>query len=111
MSYKESFTAEVKTIGSTHHVNLIGVCAKKLHRLLVYEYMCNGSLDKWIFHKHQDNLIDWQCSRKIILDIARGLTYLHDEYRHKIVHLDIKPENILLDGKLNAKLSDLGYQN
>ncbi|CBI22039.3 unnamed protein product, partial [Vitis vinifera] len=108
---KKSFSAEVETIGSIHHVNLvrlIGFCAEKSHRLLVYEYMCNGSLDKWIFHKNQHLSLGWESRRKIILDIAKGLAYLHEECRQKIFHLDIKPQNILLDEHLNAKVSDFG---
>jgi len=83
---KKSFLAEVKTIGSVHHFNLvrlIGFCAEKYHRLLVYEYMSNGSLDKWVFHKTFDMLLDWQHRMKIILDIARGLTYLHEDCRQR----------------------------
>ena len=109
---KKSFLAEVETIGSIHHFNLvrlIGFCAEKSHQLLlVYEYMSNGSLDKWIFHRNPEMLLDWQHRKKIIIDIARGLTYLHDDCRHKIVHLDIKPPNILLDENFNAKVSDFG---
>ncbi|KAF8391191.1 hypothetical protein HHK36_023493 [Tetracentron sinense] len=108
---KKSFLAEVETIGSIHHVNLvrlIGFCADKSHRLLVYEYMCNGSLDKWIFRLNQESVLNWQSRHKIILDIAKGLAYLHEDCRHKIIHLDIKPENILLDDNFNAKVSDFG---
>ncbi|KAJ9168661.1 hypothetical protein P3X46_020158 [Hevea brasiliensis] len=107
----KEFLAEVKTIGSIHHVNLvklIGFCAEKLQRLLVYEYMCNGSLDKWIFCKESLASLDWQIRRTIVLDIAKGLAYLHEECRQRIVHLDIKPQNILLDEKLRAKISDFG---
>ena len=108
---KKSFLAEVETIGSVHHVNLvrlIGFCAEKSHRLLVYECMCNGSLDKWIFHGNRDLALGWQSRRKIILDIAKGLSYLHEDCRQKIFHLDIKPQNILLDEDFNAKVSDFG---
>ena len=108
---KKSFLAEVETICNTHHFNLvrlIGFCAEKSHRLLVYEYMSNGSLDKWLFDKNPEILLDWQHRKKIILDIARGLTYLHEDCRQKIVHLDIKPQNILLDENFNAKVSDFG---
>nr|POE83602.1 g-type lectin s-receptor-like serine/threonine-protein kinase sd2-5 [Quercus suber] len=108
---KKSFLAEVETIGSIHHINLvrlIGFCAEKYHMLLVYEYMSNGSLDRWIFHKNPEMLLDWQHRKKIVLEIARGLTYLHEDCRQKIVHLDIKPHNILLDGNFNAKVSDFG---
>ncbi|KAL5837194.1 hypothetical protein ACOSQ3_014363 [Xanthoceras sorbifolium] len=108
---KKSFLAEVETIGSIHHVNLvrlIGFCAEKSHRLLVYEYMPNGSLDRWIFHSSHGFVLHWQQRKKIILDIAKGLTYLHEDCRQKIIHLDIKPQNILLDENFNAKVSDFG---
>ncbi|KAL3754761.1 hypothetical protein ACJRO7_001942 [Eucalyptus globulus] len=108
---KKSFLAEAETIGTIHHVNLVrllGFCAEKSHRLLVYEYMCNGSLDKWIFHNDQEFDVYWQVRRKIILDIAKGLAYLHEECHQKIIHSDIKPHNILLDEHFNAKLADFG---
>uniref|UniRef100_A0A2N9EHH4 non-specific serine/threonine protein kinase n=1 Tax=Fagus sylvatica TaxID=28930 RepID=A0A2N9EHH4_FAGSY len=108
---KKSFLAEVETIGSIHHFNLvrlIGFCAEKSHMLLVYEYMSNGSLDRWVFQKNPEMLLDWHHRKKIILDIAKGLTYLHEGCRQKIVHLDIKSQNILLDENFNAKVSDFG---
>ncbi|KAF8006267.1 hypothetical protein BT93_K0531 [Corymbia citriodora subsp. variegata] len=108
---KKSFMAEVETIGSIHHLNLVrlmGFCAEKSHRLIVYEYMSNGSLDRWIFHKSNERVLNWQQRKKIILDIAKGLNYLHEDCRQKIIHLDIKPQNILLDGNFNAKVADFG---
>ncbi|XP_023901370.2 G-type lectin S-receptor-like serine/threonine-protein kinase SD2-5 [Quercus suber] len=108
---KKSFLAEVKTIGNTHHFNLVrlmGFCTEKFHRLSVYEYMSNGSLDKWVFEKNPEMLLDWQHRKKIIMDVARGLTYLHEDCRQKIVHLDIKPHNILLDENFNAKVFNFG---
>ncbi|PON69348.1 Serine/threonine protein kinase [Parasponia andersonii] len=105
------FLAEVETIGSLHHFNLVrlvGFCAEKSCRLLVYEYMTNGSLDSWIFNPDLACCLDWQTRKKIILDIAKGLAYLHEECRQKIIHLDIKPHNILLDENFNAKVSDFG---
>ncbi|KAE8720488.1 G-type lectin S-receptor-like serine/threonine-protein kinase SD2-5 [Hibiscus syriacus] len=107
----KSFIAEVQTIGSIHHCNLVtlvGFCAEKLTRLLVYEYMAKGSLDRWIFNKNRETSLGWQIRKKIILDIARGLAYLHEGCNQKIIHLDIKPQNILLDENFNAKVSDFG---
>ncbi|MBA0667225.1 hypothetical protein Goklo_000341, partial [Gossypium klotzschianum] len=107
----KSFIAEVQTIGSIHHYNLVslvGFCAESSNRLLVYEYMANGSLDRWIFNQNRDLDLGWQIRRKIILDIAKGLAYLHEECNQKIIHLDIKPQNILLDENFNAKISDFG---
>ncbi|KAM0047184.1 putative protein kinase RLK-Pelle-SD-2b family [Helianthus debilis subsp. tardiflorus] len=108
---KKSFLAEVQSIGSIHHVNLVrllGFCAWKSQRLLVYEFMSNGSLDKWICLGVREHILEWQSRKKIILDIAKGLAYLHEDCRQKIVHLDIKPQNILLDNDFNAKVSDFG---
>ncbi|PIA33929.1 hypothetical protein AQUCO_03900052v1 [Aquilegia coerulea] len=108
---RKEFLAEVKTIGSIHHVNLVrllGFCAEHSRNILVYEHMCNGSLDKWIFSRHQDFILDWSTRRNIILDIAKGLSYLHEECQKRIIHLDIKPQNILLDSKFNARISDFG---
>uniref|UniRef100_A0A0E0HS92 Receptor-like serine/threonine-protein kinase n=1 Tax=Oryza nivara TaxID=4536 RepID=A0A0E0HS92_ORYNI len=108
---KREFLTEVQTIGSINHrhlVRLIGFCAEKTHRLLVYEYMPNGSLDKWIFQNHQAAPLDLETRLKIISDIAKGLAYLHNDCRQTIAHLDIKPQNILLDEMFTAKISDFG---
>ena len=70
--------------------------------------MSNGSLDGWVFHKNPKMLLDWQHRKNIIIDITRGLTYIHEECRHKIFHSDIKPQNILLDESFNATISDFG---
>ncbi|XP_059292626.1 G-type lectin S-receptor-like serine/threonine-protein kinase SD2-5 [Lycium ferocissimum] len=96
---------------SIPHVNLvkfIGFCAEKDHRVLIYEYMVNGSLDRWIFREKQENELTWHTRKRIIADIAKGLAYLHDECSQKIIHLDIKPQNILLDQNFNARISDFG---
>jgi serine/threonine protein kinase len=107
----KEFLAEVETIGSIEHINLVrlvGFCAEKSNRLLVYEHMPGGSLDKWIYYRHNNGSLNWCTRFKIILDIAKGLRYLHEECRRKIAHLDIKPQNIVLDENFNAKLADFG---
>ncbi|KAJ0669774.1 putative protein kinase RLK-Pelle-SD-2b family [Helianthus annuus] len=108
---KKSFLAEVQSIGSIHHVNLVrlrGFCTWKSQRFLVYDFMSNGSLDSWIYLGVRKCVLEWECRKKIIIDIAKGLAYLHEECRQKIVHLDIKPQNILLDSDFSAKVSDFG---
>ncbi|KAK2973861.1 hypothetical protein RJ640_011838 [Escallonia rubra] len=108
---KKEFLAEVQTMGNIHHINLVkllGFCAERLYRILVYKYMRNGSLYKWIFHRTSDDALEWGIRKKIILNVAKGLAYLHEECKSRIIHLDIKPQNILLDENFNAKLSDFG---
>jgi len=109
------FRAEVATLGSINHVNLVrllGFCADGTYRLLVYEYMSNGSLDRWLFRRPYDKnplpFLDWRKRYKIIHDMARGLAFLHDKSRDRILHLDVKPQNILLDENFGAKLADFG---
>ncbi|XP_028801236.1 G-type lectin S-receptor-like serine/threonine-protein kinase LECRK1 [Neltuma alba] len=107
---EREFEAEMQAIGKTHHKNLVrllGYCAERSKRLLVYEYMSNGSLEKLIFG---DSTMrpDWDQRRRIALDIARGLLYLHEECRAPIIHCDIKPQNILMDELFTAKISDFG---
>ncbi|XP_022724597.1 G-type lectin S-receptor-like serine/threonine-protein kinase SD2-5 [Durio zibethinus] len=109
---KKEFRAEVRTIGSIHHVHLVklkGFCAEGVHRLLVYEFMGKRSLDKWIFKNNEESsILDWNTRFNIALGTAKGLAYLHEECELKIVHCDIKPENVLLDDNFNAKVSDFG---
>ncbi|KAM7469688.1 hypothetical protein LguiA_007871 [Lonicera macranthoides] len=108
---RKEFIAEVNTIGSISHFNLvrlIGYCAEKSNRLLVYEHMCNGSLDKWIFNPEKTQVLGWEIRRKIIMGLAKGLEYLHILCNQSIIHFDIKPQNILLDGDFNVKISDFG---
>ncbi|KAM0944915.1 putative protein kinase RLK-Pelle-SD-2b family [Dioscorea sansibarensis] len=110
---KKEFRAEVSIIGSIHHIHLVrlrGFCAEGMHRLLAYEYMPKGSLDRWIFrtHKEGSQLLDWDRRYNIALGTAKGLAYLHEDCDSKIVHCDIKPENVLLDENFEAKVSDFG---
>uniref|UniRef100_A0A0E0N5M3 Receptor-like serine/threonine-protein kinase n=1 Tax=Oryza rufipogon TaxID=4529 RepID=A0A0E0N5M3_ORYRU len=107
---EKQFRAEVSTIGNIQHVNLIrllGFCSEKSRRLLVYEYMPNGSLDKQLFDGRK-HVLSWDTRYQIALGIARGLDYLHEKCRDCIIHCDIKPENILLDGSFAPKVADFG---
>ncbi|CAL8159911.1 unnamed protein product [Prunus armeniaca] len=102
------FKAEVSAIGRTNHRNLVkllGFCNEGEHRILVYEFMSNGSLASFIFGESMPN---WYQRRQIALGIARGLLYLHEECSSQIVHCDIKPQNILLDDYFTARISDFG---
>ncbi|XP_020974471.1 G-type lectin S-receptor-like serine/threonine-protein kinase LECRK1 [Arachis ipaensis] len=106
---EREFQAEVRAIGKTHHRNLVrllGFCAEGPKRLLVYEYMSNGSLGKLLFG--DERLPDWDERVRIALDIARGILYLHEECEAPIIHCDIKPQNILMDEFWTAKISDFG---
>lgn len=108
---RKEFLAEVNTIGSINHFNLVklvGYCAEKSNWLLVYEYMCNGSLDKWIFTLDPIQTLSWEIRSKIIIGLAKGLEYLHIHCNPTIIHFDIKPQNILLDADFSVKISDFG---
>ncbi|XP_015971338.1 putative receptor protein kinase ZmPK1 [Arachis duranensis] len=105
---EDEFLAEVSTIGRLNHMNLIemwGYCAEGKHRLLVYEYMENGSLADCL---SLNNTLDWSKMYNIALGTARGLAYLHEECLEWILHCDIKPQNILLDSNYEPKVSDFG---
>ncbi|KAL8545055.1 hypothetical protein ACS0TY_005309 [Phlomoides rotata] len=105
---EKEFRMEVNVIGQTHHKNLVrlvGFCDEGPHRLLVYEYMCNGTLAGFLF---ADQKPSWKERTQIAFGIARGLTYLHEECSTQIIHCDIKPQNILLDEYHNARISDFG---
>ncbi|KAI5059663.1 hypothetical protein GOP47_0025982 [Adiantum capillus-veneris] len=107
----KEFLAEIAIIGDVSHCNvapLCGYCMQKLHRVLVYEYMENGSLDRWLFSDNKDSLLDWATRYRIALGTARGLTYLHEECPKPIIHFDVKPQNILLNKDFVAKISDFG---
>jgi serine/threonine protein kinase len=102
------FKAEVSVIGQTHHMNLVrllGYCDEGKHRLLVYEYMSNGSLASFLFGISRPH---WNQRIQIAFGIARGLMYLHEECSTQIIHCDIKPQNILLDECFTPRISDFG---
>ncbi|XP_020232395.1 G-type lectin S-receptor-like serine/threonine-protein kinase At2g19130 [Cajanus cajan] len=106
---EKQFRTEVSTIGTVQHVNLVrlrGFCSEGTKKLLVYDYMPNGSLDSKLFH--EDKLLDWKVRYQIALGTARGLTYLHEKCRDCIIHCDVKPENILLDADFVPKVADFG---
>ncbi|KAF3454067.1 hypothetical protein FNV43_RR04514 [Rhamnella rubrinervis] len=104
----KEFKAEMNIIGQTHHKNLarlIGYCEEKQHKLLVYEYLSNGTLARFLFGELKPS---WAQRIQITFGIARGLVYLHEECSTQIIHCDIKPQNILLDEYYNARISDFG---
>ncbi|KAJ8775279.1 hypothetical protein K2173_020283 [Erythroxylum novogranatense] len=107
----QDFINEVGTIGTIHHVNvvkLIGFCVQGSKRALVYEFMPNGSLDKYLFSPEVTNLISLEKMYEISLGVARGIEYLHRGCAMQILHFDIKPHNILLDENFVPKVSDFG---
>ncbi|CAO2187549.1 unnamed protein product [Urochloa humidicola] len=107
---EKQFRAEVSSIGVIQHVNLvklIGFCCQGDRRLLVYEHMPNGSLDSHLFQSN-GAVLNWNIRYQIALGVARGLAYLHASCRDCIIHCDIKPENILLDGSFTPKVADFG---
>ncbi|XP_075634131.1 G-type lectin S-receptor-like serine/threonine-protein kinase LECRK3 [Castanea sativa] len=102
------FKAEVSAIGRTNHRNLVqllGFCNEGQHRLLVYEFMSNGSLASFLFGVSRPN---WDQRIEIALETARGLFYLHEECSTQIIHHDVKPQNNLLDDSFTARISDFG---
>ncbi|XP_077226811.1 rust resistance kinase Lr10-like [Tasmannia lanceolata] len=108
----QDFINEVATIGRIHHVNvvqLIGFFAVRSKRALIYDFMPNGSLDKYVFSQQgKSHSLNWEKMHEIALGIARGIEYLHRGCEMRILHFDIKPHNILLDDNFVPKVSDFG---
>ncbi|KAH7854197.1 hypothetical protein Vadar_011288 [Vaccinium darrowii] len=107
----EEFIDEVKIIGKIHHVNvvrLVGYCADGFQSALIYEFLPNDSLKNFVSSDHNKHLLGWGKMLEIAMGIAKGIEYLHQGCDQRILHFDIKPHNILLDDKLNPKISDFG---
>ncbi|GAU21252.1 hypothetical protein TSUD_11710 [Trifolium subterraneum] len=107
----QDFINEVATIGRIHHTNvvrLIGFCVEGSKRALVYEFMPNGSLDKYISSREDALSLTYKQMYEISLGVARGIAYLHQGCEMQILHFDIKPHNILLDENFISKVSDFG---
>lgn len=110
----EEFINEVASISRTSHVNIVilmGFCYERDKKALVYEYMSNGSLDKFIYNQRSEQrncCLDWKTLYGIAIGVARGLKYLHCGCNSRIVHFDIKPQNVLLDDDFCPKISDFG---
>ncbi|XP_034892566.1 rust resistance kinase Lr10 isoform X2 [Populus alba] len=108
----EEFVNEMATMARIHHVNvvrLIGFCADGFRRALVYEYLPNDSLQKFISPANAKNVfLGWERLHHIALGVAKGIEYLHQGCDQTILHFDIKPHNILLDNDFNPKIADFG---
>ncbi|CAL9764151.1 unnamed protein product [Musa acuminata subsp. burmannicoides] len=109
---EKEFKVEVEAIGKVRHKNLVGLigyCAEGVKRMLVYEYIDNGTLEQWL---HGDvgpvSPLTWDIRMKIAIGTAKGIAYLHEGLEPKVVHRDIKSSNILLDKQWNPKVSDFG---
>ncbi|XP_010540468.1 PREDICTED: receptor-like protein kinase HSL1 [Tarenaya hassleriana] len=106
----EAFEAEIETLGKIRHKNIVKLwccCITRDCKLLVYEYMSNGSLGD-LLHSGKGGLMGWETRYKVILDAAEGLSYLHHDCVPPIVHRDVKSNNILIDGDYSARVADFG---
>ncbi|KAJ4826922.1 hypothetical protein Tsubulata_025536 [Turnera subulata] len=114
---EKEFRSEIAAIAGVQHVNLVrllGYCiVPGGARFLVYDFIPNRSLDYWIFHRREpanrgEGCLSWDLRYRVAIDVAKALAYLHHDCRSRILHLDVKPENILLDENYRAVVSDFG---
>ncbi|XP_047154955.1 L-type lectin-domain containing receptor kinase S.4-like [Vigna umbellata] len=106
----QEFVSEVSTIGRLRHRNLVqllGWCRKQNDLLLVYDFMRNGSLDRYLFGQPR-KILTWEERFKIIKGVGLGLVYLHEEWEQTVIHRDVKAGNVLLDSDMNGRLGDFG---
>ncbi|KAI4346744.1 hypothetical protein L6164_007615 [Bauhinia variegata] len=106
---EKEFQTEVLLLGRLHHrnlVNLLGYCVDKGQRILVYEFMSNGSLENLLYGEEQD--LSWDDRLQIAIDISHGIEYLHEGAVPPVIHRDLKSGNILLDHEMRAKVADFG---
>jgi interleukin-1 receptor-associated kinase 1 len=113
---EREFFAEVSIISRTRHYNLVklqGWCCERGQLMLVYDYMPNRSLDKFLFHDKSEMILNaveltWDLRKDILIGVASALTYLHEGWEQCVVHRDVKPSNVMLDEHFNPRLGDFG---